>query len=56
MLFSAFTDSRPDTLLGEDDSSSKNSQEIRCPRKDSPRELTVPGNLKVSRNFLFHEI
>src|SRR2546421_3904687 len=27
MLFSAFTGSRPDTLLGEDDSSSKNSQE-----------------------------
>ena len=27
MLFSAFTGSRPDTLLGEDDSSSKHSQE-----------------------------
>jgi hypothetical protein len=27
MLFSAFTGSRPDALLGEDDSSSKNSQE-----------------------------
>jgi Protein of unknown function (DUF3435) len=27
MLFSAFTGSRPDTLLGEDDSSSTNSQE-----------------------------
>jgi len=27
ILFSAFTGSRPDTLLGEDDSSLKNSQE-----------------------------
>jgi hypothetical protein len=27
ILFSAFTGSRPDTLLGEDDLSSKNSQE-----------------------------
>jgi hypothetical protein len=41
MLFSAFTGSRPDTLLGEDDSSSKNSQESSI---DDSSDNTLPDN------------
>jgi hypothetical protein len=41
MLFSAFTGSRPDTLLGEDDLSSKNSQESLI---DDSSESTLADN------------
>jgi Protein of unknown function (DUF3435) len=41
MLFSAFTGSRPDTLLGEDDSSSTNSQESSI---DDSSDTTLADN------------
>jgi len=41
MLFSAFTGSRPDTLLGEDDSSLKNSQKS---SRDDSSDTTLADN------------
>jgi hypothetical protein len=47
MLFSTFTGSRPDTLLREDDSSLKNSQESSI---DDSSNSTLADNLKVTRD------
>ena len=47
MLFSAFTSSQPDTLLREDDSPSKNSQESSI---DDSSNSTLADNLKVTRD------